>query len=215
MLFPSKCTSSEVEASFDERGIFFLPEVLEFLAQYTKTKKIFFSNFFANCSPGNLPCNSTRVAPIIRLDVREVSAQNPRKNEKSFLFLSKWNTCGKLEVSSNSHANFFLPKVQKLFAKTPKTKKNFPPTIMFPSSDSSGPVRCSSDRLAQRFQPEVGKISAQNQERNQKNIHFFSSKCFSRDVKCTIDKFADVFSRKSKDFSPIKENNENFFPPKT
>ena len=157
----------------------FLPECLEFLAQFTKTKKIFFPNFFPNRSSGHLPCNSARVSPNNKLDVRKVSAQNPRKNEKSFMFLSKWKSCGKLEVSSNSHAKIFLPRVQRLFAQTPKTnKKQFPPTIMFPSSDSSGLVRCSSDRLAQRFQPEVGETSAQNQEGNQKNIQFFPQNVF-------------------------------------
>ena len=199
MLFHWKCSSSEVEGSFDERGTFFLPEVLEFLAQYTKTKKIFFPNFFANCSSGNLPCISTRVTPNFKLDVRIVSAQNPRKNEK-FVFVQMkvlWSSRSQFQQP----CQYFSAESPKAFRSNSQTKsKNFPPTIMSPSSDSSVLVRCSSDSLAQRFQPEVGKISAQNQERNQKNIQIFSSKCFSGDVKCTIDKLADVFFRKSKKF---------------
>ena len=49
---------------------------------------------------------------------------------------------------------------------------------MFPSNDSSGHVWCSSDRPAQNFQPEVGKISAQNTIGNVEVVQSFFLKKF-------------------------------------
>ena len=49
---------------------------------------------------------------------------------------------------------------------------------MFPSNDSSGHVWCSSDRPSQNFQPEVGKISAQNRIGNVEVVQNFFLKKF-------------------------------------
>ena len=49
---------------------------------------------------------------------------------------------------------------------------------MFPSNDSSGHVWCSSDRLAQKVQPEVGKNSAQNTIGNVEVVQNFFLKVF-------------------------------------
>ena len=81
------------------------------------------SLFSSNSSSVLAQFSSDRFLPNNQLDVRKVSALNPKEERQIVFVHNQKNSCGELEFSSDNHADVFSPKVQKIFVQYPRTKK--------------------------------------------------------------------------------------------